>query len=187
MGYATVMLGKVLGLGNLSGPEFTALVAKLGSERGYLVDPQIDPAAMTIVAANGRLSLQRMYEVFLEQPRKDRQRFIDEVVLGALESAQNEEPPPDWDSVRSLLLPVIRDAGYLACAALEIAQIAGDEPAPQIAYRELAPGLFTTLVIDAPNQMSMVTQDMLAHWDVRFDTAFEIALSKLEGVSDAPF
>ncbi|MEO8704316.1 MAG: hypothetical protein ABI867_29955 [Kofleriaceae bacterium] len=181
------MLGKVLGLGKPSGAEFTSLVASLGTERGYFVDPQIDPAAMTIVAANARLSLQPMYEVFLELPRKDRQRFIDEVVLGALDSSQEEVPEPDWDSVRSMLLPVIRDAGYLACAALEIAQLAGDDPAPEIAYRELAPGLFTTLVIDDANHMSLVTQDMLAHWDVRFDIAFEIALAKLEGVSDAPF
>lgn len=180
------MLGKVLGLGKLSKLEFTALVARLGTERGNFINPQIDSVTMTIVAENQQLNLHRMYETFLELPRRDRQLFIDEVVLGAVDAGP-EALVRDWDSVRSILLPVIRDAGYLACAALELAQFVGDRPTPEIAHRELAPGLFAALVINDAQHIRMVTQDMLAQWDVRFDTAFEIALMTLEDASHAPF
>jgi hypothetical protein len=58
---------------------------------------------------------------------------------------------------------------------------------PRIAHRAIAPGLFATLVIDLPDQMFVVTEDMLAAWHVRFDVAYEIAVARLEAASDAPF
>jgi hypothetical protein len=176
------MWRKLFGIGDLDGAAFTKLVAKLGVEMGRLTDPEVNPEQMTIKDASGMLDLHNVYAGFLNAPRKQRETFIRTIVLAPL-----PDVPETWDEVKSMLLPVVRDGAYLTFAKLQVALAGQAGMAKQISYRELAPGIYVSLVIDTPDKMLGVTDDRLEAWGVTFEQALEIAQAKLRRASTDKF
>ena len=180
------MFRKLFGIGDLDPSAFTKLVAKTGIEMGRFTDPEVDAEEMTIKDASGMLDLHNVYNGFLNLPRRERDKFIRTVILAPL-----PDVPETWDDVKSMLLPVVRDGAYLTFAKLQMALAGIDSDtemkSTEISYRELAPGLYMTLVVDTPDKMLGVTDDRLKEWGVTFDQALEIAQAKLRRASTDKF
>jgi hypothetical protein len=175
------MWSKIFGIGDMDGPKFTQLVAKIGIQTGRLEDPSVDPENMRIADKNGTMHLGNMYGAFRQMPRRKRLSYINEVVLAPL-----PDIPETWEQIKPMLVPVVRDGAYLTFAPLQ-AMIAIQKETPPIARRELAPGIFETLVVDTPNKMLVVSEDRLVDWNVSFADALEIAYSNLRKASQDEF
>lgn len=175
---------KLFGIGALDGAAFTRLVAKLGVESGRFVAPNVDAEAMRIRTANEQMALGNRHHMFLQVPRRQRLRFIQEIVLAAQPDA-----PKSWADVKATLVPVVRDAGYLAITPLHARTAMGETEgkATTIASRPLATNIFETLVIDTPVQMVLVTEDRLVEWGVSLEEALDAAKDNLRRQSQAPF
>ena len=172
------MFEKLFGIGALSAEKFTQFVVKRGIETGRFTAPTVDAEAMTIREGDGAMNLTNVYRSFLGTPRGKRLAFIDSHILA---------PPPtipdSWAEMKRNVIPVIRDASYLAHADL---MEVGAEERPKIVRRELAPGIYLTMVVDLPHQMVLVQSRMLETANVSADEAFDTALTNLRARSDAP-
>jgi len=176
------MWSQIFGVGALDGAAFTKLVAKLGIESGRFVDPLVDPDAMKIRDANEWMNLSNLHREFLQLGRRERLAFVRDRVLRPITP---ELLVGQWEDTVPLLLPVVRDGGYLTLTALTA--LTADSPNPEIAHRLVAPGLFATVVIDRPEHMVLVTEQTLVAWDVSLETALETAYANLRTISQEPF
>ncbi|MFN0252958.1 MAG: hypothetical protein ACKV2T_39150 [Kofleriaceae bacterium] len=175
------MWSKIFGIGDLDGPAFTQLVAKIGTQTGRLEDPAVDAANMRIVDRSGTMNLGNMYGAFKQLPRRKRLAYLNEVVLAPL-----PDIPETWEQIRPMLVPVVRDGAYLTFAPLQTA-IAIQQETPAIACRPLAPGIFETLVVDTPNKMLVVSEDRLVDWNVTLEDALDVAYGNLRRNSQDEF
>lgn len=175
------MWSKIFGIGDLDGPKFTQLVAKIGVRTGRLEAPTVEPENLRIVDKNGTMHLGNMHAAFMQMPRRKRLAYIQEVVLAPL-----PEIPEAWEQIKPMLVPVVRDGAYLTFAPLQAAMAIHKE-APPIAKRPLAPGIFETLVVDTPNKMLVVSEDRLDDWNVTLAEALDVAYGNLRRVSQDEF
>jgi len=88
-----------------------------------------------------------------------------------------------WEDARRILMPTARSVSFVGQMQADLDFHSGDS----LPCFDVADGLYGTLVLDLPTQMAHVTDSMLADWGVRFETAFETALTRLEGMSVEPF
>jgi hypothetical protein len=89
-----------------------------------------------------------------------------------------------WDEAAPRLRPRLRGAAFLDLRTLETAaHQQGLTPAAQ----EIAPGLYTTLVIDGEQSMTSVSHEMLARWGKSFEEADERARQNLSAISHDDF
>ncbi len=175
------MWSKIFGIGDLDGAKFTELVAKIGVQTGRLEDPSVDAENMRIADKSGTMHLGNMYGAFKQMPRRKRLSYINEVVLAPL-----PDIPQTWEQIKPMLVPVVRDGAYLTFAPLQT-MIAIQKETPPIARRELAPGIFETLVVDTPNKMLVVSEDRLEEWNVSLDEALDVAYGNLRRQSQDEF
>jgi hypothetical protein len=177
---------KLFGIGDLDGPAFTRLVAKLGVESGRFENPVVDADAMQIKSNNGLLNLHNYHHEFLRIPRRKRLAYIQTIALAPIASM-----PETWEQAKPLLLPVIRSAGYVTHAPLQAAASLGkDDLASKdrgLGRRPLAPGVFETVVVDTPVTMMTVANSQLADWGVTIDEALDVAHANLRKQSQDPF
>ncbi|MFN0252121.1 MAG: DUF1444 family protein [Kofleriaceae bacterium] len=175
------MWNQIFGVGDLDGAAFTRLVAKEGVKLGLLIAPYVDTEAMQIRTRNGVINLSNVHLEFLNVPRRKRLTFVRKHVVDQLLAPV--DVPSNWESARERIFPIVRHASYLVNSQLDAA-VTGT-PMPILPNRSIGPALHVTLAVDEPSRMVMVTDGLLADWNVTFEQAYEVAAKNLAALSHA--
>jgi hypothetical protein len=117
-------------------------------------------------------------------PYRERPKVVERFLKGLL--LGDESKPDFYAAARPKLIPVVRSAGEIGIADLMTRQHS-DKPAAELekirmVRRRFAADMVACLVLDHPDSMSYVTEEMLVTWGVSVDKAFEDAIGNLRGL-----
>ncbi len=156
---------------------FAAAAESALRRAGWQGETRYDPEAFALLFDDGdsRFDLHTVFEEFASVGRFARPGWLRR--FGTMQAAiLATREVATFEDARPLLLPRLRERFYHEALALQ--RRAGVE-VPEIPLRDVSAHHVAELVCDYPMHIASVSGDMLARWDVDFDTAWSVALANL--------
>ena len=164
--------------------EFAGLVMKRLSQAG--VENLVYEREHFSLKAEGRnnvIFLANAHENYCKADKREREAIL---VRICSMGSQKSEIPSDFESVRSFLMPVIRDASYASLIALHLRSkdTAMDVSKLESPTRPLFGSLVVGLAYDSEHSIQQINQTTFAKWGVSFEDALNQARDNLRDKTD---
>lgn len=152
-------------------------------EKGGARELQFDAAqnAIRVGPTDGTFYLANAFADYVAADRKARDGVIHRYVSSFL---QHKPMPKDFASVKSFLMPTLKDPAFFSMAQLLMRVNGQDDSKFHTPTMPITGGLHASVAFDTENSIMNANQSSLDDWGVTFEEAFQVAILNLREKTD---
>jgi uncharacterized protein YtpQ (UPF0354 family) len=159
--------------------DFAQMVTRALREAGIERVAPADGDFALKVGDGATVFLGNLYSNYCAASRSVRRAVISEFVAAAASIPSMPSIPSDFASVKSSLMPVIRDAAYYSMTHLMNRKSGKEDPGFDVVVKDLVAGLVTGLAYDTERNITSIDREHFDQWGVSLEEAFKAAKENL--------